>query len=129
MSKASSALILQGPHNWELWIYTVKRLAEAGDVWGYINPDLLHPAILSKPPQPTQIHAANEDGSPATEPTSEARAQHSQDMSLYYRELKEYRRIKDKIGQIEAHIANTIAQDLVYQIKDQESLHHQLKTL
>jgi hypothetical protein len=41
-------IVLQGQSNWELWIFVVKRIAEAGDVWKYIDPNqLLYP--LPKP--------------------------------------------------------------------------------
>jgi hypothetical protein len=30
-------LVLDGQSNWELWIFVVKRIAEAGDVWEYIG--------------------------------------------------------------------------------------------
>jgi hypothetical protein len=126
MSKASSATILQGPSNWDLWIYTVQRLAEAADVWDYINPEATVPIQLNKPERPTDpAPPINADGSPATEPepSSAAHAQRTKDLSLYHIELKEYRRTKDKLGQIEAHVANTMAQDLIYQIKDKKSLY------
>src|SRR4051794_14441031 len=130
MSKASLATTLQGPHNWDLWIYTVQKLAEAADVWDYIDPEASSVPELSKPERPTDPDPpVNADGSPSTEPNSAAHAQYTKDLSLYYIELKEYRRTKDKLGQIEAHIANTMAQDFIHQIKDQKSLHEQLKTL
>ncbi|EOA85922.1 uncharacterized protein SETTUDRAFT_75612, partial [Exserohilum turcica Et28A] len=48
-----SDIILQGQNNWELWIFIVKRIAEAGDVWEYIDPN--KPANpLQKPVQPTR---------------------------------------------------------------------------
>ncbi|KAI1676324.1 hypothetical protein KJE20_14096 [Pyrenophora tritici-repentis] len=34
-----SDIILQGQSDWELWIFIVKRIAEAGDVWEYIDPN------------------------------------------------------------------------------------------
>jgi hypothetical protein len=30
-------IVLDGQSNWELWIFVVKRIAEAGDVWEYIG--------------------------------------------------------------------------------------------
>ena len=72
MSKSSTTIILQGPSNWELWFYTVKRLAQAGDVWERINPEQPH-RPLQKPEKPVQPGAAVED-SPATQPTTKALA-------------------------------------------------------
>jgi hypothetical protein len=41
MSKntVTADIVLQGQSNWELWIFVVKRIAEAGDVWEYIDPN------------------------------------------------------------------------------------------
>ena len=41
-STVTSDLVLDGPSNWDLWIFVVKRIAEAGDVWEYIDPDQLY---------------------------------------------------------------------------------------
>jgi hypothetical protein len=122
-------IILQGQSNWELWIFVVKRIAEAGDVWEYIDPNqLLHP--LQKPEKPVRpTPTVNDDGSPPTQPTQQAVAQYNQDCSIYYNEIKEYRRLKDKLGQVEAHITKTIQQDLLYHIKDKSTVREQIKTL
>jgi hypothetical protein len=55
--------------------------------------------------------------------------QYNQDLSNYYKDIKEYRRLKDKLGQVKAHITKTIQQDLLYYIKDKLSVHNQIKTL
>ena len=121
-------IILQGQSNWELWFFVVKRIAEAGDVWEYINPNqLLHPLPKpEKPVRPTLI--VNAEGLPI-QPTQQALAQYNQDCSLYYNEIKEYRRLKDKLGQVKAHITKTIQQDLLYYIKDKLTVRDQIKTL
>ena len=55
--------------------------------------------------------------------------QYNQDCSIYYNEIKEYRRLKDKLGQVKAHITKTIQQDLLYHIKDKLTVRDQIKTL
>jgi hypothetical protein len=122
-------IVLQGQSNWELWFFVVKRIAEAGDVWEYIDPNqLLRP--LQKPERPVRpAPIVNADGSPPTQPTQQALIQYNQDLSNYYKDIKEYRRLKDKLGQVEAHITKTIQQDLLYHIKDKSNLRDQIKTL
>ncbi|KAF2807080.1 uncharacterized protein BDZ99DRAFT_522714 [Mytilinidion resinicola] len=39
MSSKTSNVILKDQSDWELWIYIVKQMAEAGDVWQHMNPD------------------------------------------------------------------------------------------
>jgi hypothetical protein len=131
MSKntVTTDLVLDGQSNWELWIFVVKRIAEAGDVWEYIDPDQLN-RPLQKPEKPVRpAPTINADGSPPTQPTQHALMQYNQDLSNYFKEIKEYRRLKDKLGQVEAHITKTIQQDLLYHIKDKQSIHDQIKTL
>ncbi|KAF1839645.1 hypothetical protein BDW02DRAFT_626079 [Decorospora gaudefroyi] len=106
-------LVLDGQSNWELWIFVVKRIAEAGDP--------------EKPVRPAPTVNAN--GLPPTQPTQEALTQYNQDLSNYYKDIKEYRRLKDKLGQVEAHITKTIQQDLLYHIKDKSTVRDQIKTL
>ncbi|KAF2728809.1 hypothetical protein EJ04DRAFT_448632, partial [Polyplosphaeria fusca] len=125
----SSNVILEGHANWDLWIFVVKRIAEAGDVWEYVNPDGPHQSA-QKPEKPVRPAAVvNPDGSPATQPADQDLKQYNQDCTVYYKEIKEYRRIKDKLGHIQAHIAKTIQQNMIYLIKDQPELHDQLRTL
>jgi hypothetical protein len=122
-------LVLDGQSNWELWIFVVKRIAEAGDVWEYIDPAQLY-RPLQKPEKPVRpAPTINADGSPPTQPTQHALMQYNQDLSNYYKDIKEYRRLKDKLGQVEAHITKTIQQDLLYHIKDKPSIYDQIKTL
>ena len=56
----TSDLVLEGQSNWELWIFVVKRIAEAGDVWEHVDPDQPH-RPLDKPEKPVRpvptIHA------------------------------------------------------------------------
>jgi len=76
-STVTSDLVLDGPSNWELWIFVVKRIAEAGDVWEYIDPDQLH-RPLHKPEKPVRpAPTVNADGSPPTQPTQHALMQHN----------------------------------------------------
>jgi hypothetical protein len=47
----------------------------------------------------------------------------------YYKDIKDHRRLKDKLGQVEAHVTKTIQQDLLYHIKDKSTVRDQIKTL
>jgi hypothetical protein len=109
MSKntVTSNSILQGQSNWELWIFVVKRIAKAGDVWEYINPNqLYHP--LPKPEKSVRpALTANADWL-LVKPTQQALLQYNQDSSIHYKEIKEYRCQKGKLGQVEVHITKTI---------------------
>ncbi|KAH8699428.1 hypothetical protein GQ44DRAFT_733194 [Phaeosphaeriaceae sp. PMI808] len=127
-NNVNSDIVLEGQNNWELWIFVVKRIAEAGDVWEYIDPNQPH-RPLQKPEQPIRpIPTLNANGS-ITQPTQQSLMQYNQDCSIYFKELKEFRRLRDKLGQVEAHITKTIQQDLLYHIKDETNVYGQIKIL
>lgn len=130
MSKnaVNSDIILEGQSNWELWIFVVKRIAEAGDVWEYIDPNQPN-QVLQKPEKPIRpTPTINADGS-VIQPTQQALMQYNHDCSIYFKEIKEYRRLRERLGQVEAHITKTIQQDLLYRIKDKPTVYEQVKTL
>jgi hypothetical protein len=129
MPKATeSTIILQRQDDWELWFFVVQRIAKAANVWKYINPDQAN-TPLQEPEKPTRPSATiNADGS-TTQPTPANLDQFNQDINVYYKEIKEYSRLTDKLGQVEAHIMKTIHQDLLYHIKDQSTVYDQIKIL
>jgi hypothetical protein len=90
MSKntVTSDLVLDGRSNWELWIFVVKRIAEAGDVWEYIDPSQPY-RPLHKPEKPVRpAPITNPDGSLPIQPTQQALMQYNQDLSNYYKDIK-----------------------------------------
>jgi hypothetical protein len=71
----------------------------------------------------------NADEYPLTQPTQQALIQYNQDLSNYYKDIKEYRCLKDKLEQVKAHITKTVRQDLLYHIKDKQSIYDRIKML
>jgi len=54
MAATTKTVILDLPSHWDSWIFVVKSIADGGDVWQYINPDLeAEPAIPIRPAKPT----------------------------------------------------------------------------
>jgi hypothetical protein len=124
-----SEVILRDQSDWELWIYVVKQLAEAGDVWEYINPNQPHHP-LQKPQKPTRPTAAPQlDADNPPPPTAAQQAQYTAELAEYNMEIKEYRRLKDKLGQVETHVTKSIDPKYLYHIKDKDSLYEKLRTL
>jgi len=70
MSKATT-VILQGPQNWDLWLYILEQEATNADVWVYIDPDTnLEPLSRPLPPiNPTVTATVQEDNAAAAEPS------------------------------------------------------------
>src|SRR5271169_837153 len=53
-STTTKAVILDQPSHWESWLFVVKTIADGGDTWKYINPDLnTEPVIPIRPEKPT----------------------------------------------------------------------------
>ena len=98
MSKSvNSDIILEGQKNWEIWLFIIKRLAEAGDVWQYIDPEQPHRSLQksNEPVRPSPT--VNTDGS-VTQPSQAALSQFNININTYYKDIKEYRRLQDKLG-------------------------------
>jgi hypothetical protein len=133
----ANQVVLRDEADWELWIYSVKLLAEAGRVWEYINPELpFRP--LNKPEKPTRPTAtASSASSSATAPiasqapqaTAVDLTQYKIELDEYRSELKQFNQNHDKLGQVAVHITKTISQDLIYLIKDRSTIYDQLKLL
>ncbi|KAF2199840.1 hypothetical protein GQ43DRAFT_473276 [Delitschia confertaspora ATCC 74209] len=104
----TNEVILRNQSDWELWIYVIKRVAEAGDVWEYINFDQHH-RPLTRPEKPTKPTVATlaaspteADGSASTTlPIAVDFTQYKIELDEYYKELKDYRRLKYKFGQVD----------------------------
>jgi len=133
----TNQVILRDETDWELWIYSVKQIAQAGRVWEYINPELPFQP-LNKPEKPTRPNAAL---SPVADSTAASTAtissqtttvdltQYKFEIDEYRSELKQFDRLHEKLGQVAVHITKTISQDLLYLIKDQNMVQNQLKLL
>ena len=50
----TKAVILDQPSHWEPWLFVIKTIADGGDTWRYINPDLNTELVIpSWPEKPT----------------------------------------------------------------------------
>jgi hypothetical protein len=107
-------------------------LAEAGDVWQYIDP--AGDQVLKKPEKPQSPFDTppTPDGASSTD----TQATTAQELDVYkvmnkdyYQELKEYWRKQDKLYQIVLHMGNTIHQDLRYHIMYERTTRAKLKVL
>ena len=141
MSEATT-VILQGPQNWDLWLRILKQEAINADVWLYMDPN----TNLEPPPRPVPpvnpaaavqeddaaaagSSTATQPGGPTVAPTPEQITAYAIQTGFHYKELKEYRRTREKIGHIQRHINSTIVEHLLEEIKFDESIREQLKRL
>jgi hypothetical protein len=54
MAGTTKTVILDQPSDWEPWLFIVKSIAEGGDIWKYLNPDItLEPEVPIRPIMPT----------------------------------------------------------------------------
>ncbi|KAF2196645.1 hypothetical protein GQ43DRAFT_404652, partial [Delitschia confertaspora ATCC 74209] len=101
----TNQVILRDEADWGLWIYSVKQIANSGRVWEYINPELPYQP-LNKPEKPERpAAAANSTASSINSSATAAPLQATTDDFTRYN------------------------QDLLYFIKDQNTIYDQLKLL
>ncbi|KAF2802046.1 uncharacterized protein BDZ99DRAFT_469314 [Mytilinidion resinicola] len=102
-----------------------------------MNPDQPH-CPLQKPTKPTRpvTHSQPESDSTSTIvstaqaiPTAAQQAQYTAELAEYNMEIKKYRRLKDKLGQVETHVTKSIDPKYLYHIKDKDNPYEKLKTL
>ena len=52
-STTTKTVILDQPSHWEPWLFVVKTIADGGDTWKYIDPDLnTEPIVPNRPEKP-----------------------------------------------------------------------------
>src|ERR1700730_14161306 len=63
-SYTTKAVILDKPSDWETWLFVVKAMAEGGDTWDYMNPNLeTEPVVPKRPtmPKPNDVNPSKTD--------------------------------------------------------------------
>jgi hypothetical protein len=127
-----TAIILTGSKEWDTWFKALRRIAEANNTWQYINPDteqVLEEPKRPIPPSDTPSSSTIDATADTQAPTIQQSNDYKEAMIEYRKDLKQYTSYKDKIGQIEAYMANTIQADIQSQMNDEDTTRDCLKFL
>jgi hypothetical protein len=123
MATTTKTTILDLPSNWDSWIFVVKSIADGGDVWKYINPDLeSEPVIPSRPEKPSAKDVnPNKTTTVLLTPT---------ELDMYKVLLTEYRedlatvkQVLDTLQLVRNYVVTTVSVTNVVYIKDTSTVY------
>jgi len=122
-------VVLDQPSHWESWLFIVKTLADGGNVWEYINPDLeMEPQTPLRPakPAPTDV---NPDKTSIVELDSEEKDTFKLLLAMYKDDLSIANRVTDVLQSIRNHIVTTVSINNIVYINNKTSIYQMLVAL
>src|SRR5438067_8113837 len=125
----TKTVILDQPSHWQSWLFVMKTIADGGDVWKYIDPDLeLEPAVPSRPekPSPKDVNPAK-----TTLLTMDAVERESFKLLLlmYKEDLAEAKQVLDAIQIVRNYIVTTVSTNNIVYIDDKTTEYQMLVAL
>jgi len=128
-STTTKTVILDQPSNWEPWLFVVQTMAEGGDIWEYINPDLdTDPIIPNRPqkPNPQDVNATKNTLIALDAPERET---FKLLLANYKEDLAVTKQILDTIQAVRTHIVSTVGTKNIVYIKGKTTVFQMLVAL
>jgi len=128
-SNNTKTVILDLPSHWEPWLFVVKTIADGGDTWKYMDPDL--PAepdvpIRSVMPTPQSVNPAKTtllELDPAEKESFKIL------LSMYKEDLATSKQVLDTIQTVRTHIAATVSTRNIVYITSKTTVYQMLAAL
>jgi hypothetical protein len=125
----TKAVILDQPSHWEPWLFVVKTIADGGDTWKYINPDLnTEPVIPTRPEKPT-TQSINPDKTSLLELDTAEKETFKLFLADYKEDLAVAKQILDTIQTVWNHVVTTVSTRNIVYINDKTSVYQMLVAL
>jgi hypothetical protein len=125
----TKTIILDLPSDWESWIFVVKTIANGGDVWKYINPDLgIEPIVPSRPEMPTPS-GINPTKTTLPELDLAEKETFKLLLAIYKEDQSTVKQALDVIQTIRTHIVTTVSINNISYIKDNSTVYQMLVAL
>ena len=128
-SSTTKTVVLDQPSDWEPWLFVVKTIADGGDSWPYIDPDLqIEPAVPTRPemPKPTAVNPAKNTILELNAPEKETLKLL---LSIYKENLAIAKQILDTIQTVRKHIVTMVSTRNIVYINDKTTVHQMLVAL
>ena len=128
-STTTKAVILDKPSDWDSWLFVVRTIAEGGDTWRYLNPDLdTEPVVPKRPEKPTP-----RDVNPAKTSLLELDQTEKETFKLLLADYKENlavaKQILDTIQTVRNHVVTTVSSNNIVYISDKTTVYEMLVAL
>ena len=122
-STTTKAVILDQPSHWEPWLFVVKTIADGGDTWKYINPDLdTEPIVPNRPEKPTP-----QEVNPAKTSLLALDALEKETfkllLSMYKEDLAIAKQVLNTIQTVRNHIVTTVSTRNIVYINDKTTVY------
>jgi hypothetical protein len=128
-STNSKSVILDQPSHWEPWLFVVKTIADGGDTWQYMNPDLLlEPTVPIRPVLPTPKDV-NPTKTTLLELDQAEKESYKILLSIYKEELAVAKQVLDIIQAVRTHIVATISMKNITYINSKTTVYQMLVAL
>ena len=129
MAATAKTVILDRPAHWDSWIFIVKAIAQGGDAWKYVNPELgTEPDIPSRPEKPTAAHI-NPAKSSTTSLTPAELDMYKVMLAEYREDLATVKQVLDTLQTVQNHVVTTILVTNVVYIKNKSTVYQMLVAL
>jgi hypothetical protein len=128
-STTTKAVILDQPSDWESWLFVVKTIADGGDTWRYINPDLnTEPVVPNRPekPKPQSVNPAKTSLLELDETEKET---FKLLLSDYKEDLAIAKQVLDTIQTVRKHLVTTVSMNNIVYINDKNTVYQMLVAL
>lgn len=128
-STTSKTVTLNQPSDWKPWLFVVKTIADGGDIWGYINPDLdTEPVVPIRPekPAPQEVNSSK-NSIVALDPTEKETFKIL--LSVYKEDLAKANKVLDTIQAVRTYIVKTVSTKNITYIDDKTTVYQMLVAL
>jgi predicted O-linked N-acetylglucosamine transferase (SPINDLY family) len=128
-SNNTKTVILDLPSHWEPWLFVVKTIADGGDTWKYMDPDLLaEPNVPIRPVMPTP-QSVNPAKTTLLELDPAEKESFKILLSMYKEDLATSKQVLDTIQTVRTHIAATVSTRNIVYITSKTTVYQMLAAL
>jgi hypothetical protein len=128
-STTTKAVILDQPSHWESWLFVVKTIADGGDTWKYLNPDLdIEPIVPNRPEKPSP-RDVNPNKASILELDAAEKETFKLLLSMYKEDLAIAKQVLDTIQTVRNHIVTTVSTRNIVYINDKTTVYQMLVAL
>jgi hypothetical protein len=128
-STTSKTVTLDQPSNWKPWLFVVKTIADGGDIWKYINPELdTEPVVPNRPEKPTP-QEINPNKPSILGLDAAEKETFKLLLSVYKEDLAIAKQVLDTIQTVRNHIVKTVSTKNITYIDDKTTVYQMLVAL
>jgi hypothetical protein len=128
-STTTKTVILDQPSHWEPWLFVVKTIADGGDTWKYIDPDLNTEPIVPNRPEKPNPQDVNPSKTSLLTLNTEEKETFKLLLSMYKEDLAIAKQVLDTIQTVRNHIVTTVSTTNIVYINDKTTVYQMLVAL